>query len=178
MPPEDRPPSSRRSRALVGQISEGGIHGIPLGIGVAAPGPLDTEAGIALGIPTLSGWENAPVRDMVEAALGLPVHLENDGIAAANGEWRFGAGRGLANLVYVTVSTGIGGGVVLDGRLWHGHRGLAGHMTIVPDGQLCACGNRGCWEAYASGTALAEAAKQGLAPDGEILDSRAVFAAA
>lgn len=167
--------------ALVEDLSAGNTHGKPFGIGLAAPGPLDTQAGIALGIPTLSGWEDAPVRDMVEAALGLPVRLENDGIAAANGEWRFGAGRGLANLVYVTVSTGIGGGVVLDGRLAHGHRGLAGHighMTIVPDGQPCACGNRGCWEAYASGTALTEAARQVLPSNGEVLDSRTVFAAA
>lgn len=172
--------------ALVAQIAGNGEHGAPLGIGVAAPGPLDTQSGIALGIPTLTGWENVPVGKLVEEALGLPVRLENDGIAAANGEWRFGAGRGLANLVYVTVSTGIGGGVVLDGRLVHGYRGLAGHighMTIVTDGKPCSCGNRGCWEAYASGTALALAAGQVFSPSertgqAEELDSRAVFAAA
>ncbi|MDP1731852.1 MAG: ROK family protein [Devosia sp.] len=171
---------------LVAEIASGAERGNVLGIGVAVPGPLDTESGTALGIPTLTGWENVPVGRLVEQALGLPVRLENDGIAAANGEWRFGAGRGLANLVYVTVSTGIGGGVVLDGRLVHGQRGLAGHvghMTIVKNGQLCACGNKGCWEAYASGTALARAAKQAFAPDeGGVLqgafDSKAVFAAA
>jgi len=172
--------------ALVTEITSSAERGDVLGIGVSAPGPLDTERGVALGVPTLAGWESVPVGRLIEEALGLPVRVENDGIAAANGEWRFGAGRGLANLVYVTVSTGIGGGVVLDGRLVHGHRGLAGHighMTIVKDGRLCGCGNRGCWEAYASGTALARVARQALAParhDGQPaeFDPGAVFAAA
>lgn len=87
----------------------------------------------------------------------FPVDLENDAIAAAIGEWQFGAGKGLDNLVYVTVSTGIGGGVVSDGRVVRGRKGMAahvGHMSVVPDGELCPCGNRGCFEAYGSGTAL------------------------
>ena len=105
----------------------------------------------------------------------LPVRLENDGIAAALGEWRFGAGRGHANLVYVTLSTGIGGGVVADGRVLRGRMGLAGHvghMTIVRDGAPCPCGNRGCWEAYASGTAFAARASQRL---GRPVTAAAVF---
>lgn len=127
------------------------------GCGVAAPGPLDLERGVSLAPPTLHGWRDVPLRDLLREGLGLPVWLENDANAAALGELRFGAGRGLRHLVYVTVSTGIGGGVVVDGRLLHGNRGLAaeiGHMTIRADSPACSCGNRGCWEALASGTAL------------------------
>ena len=93
----------------------------------------------------------------------MPVVVENDGIAAANGEWRFGSARGLRHFVYVTVSTGIGGGVVVDGRLLHGRRGLAGHvghMIIEPDGPRCSCGASGCFEALASGSALARAGRE------------------
>ena len=92
---------------------------------------------------------------MLEARLGLPVLLENDANAAAVGEWRFGAARGVRSLVFVTVSTGIGGGVIADGRLLHGRRGLAaeiGHMTITDQGEPCFCGAVGCFEAVASGT--------------------------
>ena len=96
----------------------------------------------------------------------LPVVVENDGIAAANGEWRFGSARGLRHFVYVTVSTGIGGGVVVDGRLLHGRRGMAGHvghMIIEPDGPRCSCGASGCFEALASGSALARAGREAAA---------------
>ncbi len=100
------------------------------------------------------------------ARLGLPVIIENDGIAAAYGEWQFGAGRGLDNLVYVTVSTGIGGGVVLDGRLVHGRRGMAGHVghfRLAADGPRCSCGAIGCFEALASGTELGQRARNAAA---------------
>jgi len=158
-----------------------------VGVGVSSPGPIDTERGIALSIPTLAGFVDVPFAQMIEDRIGLPVWLENDGIAAALGEWRFGAGRQKQNLVYVTVSTGIGGGVVSDGRLLRGRRGLAGHighMTIVRDGQPCPCGNKGCWEAYASGTAFGQRARLRAGPiatllgDGASIDGRAVFAAA
>lgn len=128
------------------------------GAGISAPGPIDTVRGVALGVPTLSNWHDIPIVAMIEDALGLRVRLENDAIAAANGEWRFGAGRDLSNLVYVTVSTGVGGGVVLDGRLLHGRMGMAahvGHMIVQRGGERCSCGASGCWEAYASGTAFA-----------------------
>jgi glucokinase len=137
-----------------------------VGLGVCAPGPLDSETGTIIGIPTLPGWEDFPLAATLAQKFGLPVVVENDGIAAANGEWRFGAGRGLRHLVYVTVSTGIGGGVVVDGRLLHGRRGLAGHvghMIMAPDGPICSCGARGCFEALASGSALAEAGRQAAA---------------
>ena len=133
------------------------------GCGICAPGPLDSDTGTIIGIPTLPGWEDFPLRAALSEALGLPVVLENDGIAAANGEWKFGAGRGLSHLVYVTVSTGIGGGVVADGRLMRGRRGMAGHvghMMIGRDGPRCTCGGHGCFEACASGTALNAAARK------------------
>ncbi len=141
---------------LAGRLAEGGEK--PVAAGVCAPGPIDTERGVALGVPTLAGWDGVPIADMIAKELGLPTVVENDAIAAANGEWIFGAGRGFRHMVYVTVSTGIGGGAVVDGRLLHGRAGLAahvGHMIVSPGGALCSCGNRGCWEAYASGTAFA-----------------------
>ncbi len=169
--------------AVTGQIAEAAAkvsQGVErariVGLGICSPGPIDTERGVALGIPTLKGFEDAPLKAMIGEATGLGVAIENDGIAAALGEWRFGAGRGLSNLVYVTVSTGIGGGVVMDGRLAHGRKGLSahiGHMTIVRDGELCACGNLGCWEAYANGAAFSRRAGPGA--DGA---PRTVFAAA
>lgn len=128
------------------------------GAGISSPGPIDTERGLALGVPTLAGWSDIPIASMIQTALNLPVRLENDAIAAAIGEWKFGAGQGLSHLVYVTISTGIGGGVIADGKVLRGRMGMAGHighMTVERDGAPCACGNRGCWEACASGTAFA-----------------------
>jgi glucokinase len=138
--------------------------------GVSSPGPLDLERGRTSDLPTLPGWFDFPLRDTLAERLVLPVVLENDGIAAANGEWKFGAGRGLNHLVYVTVSTGIGGGVVVDGHLMHGRRGMAahvGHMMIAPDGPICGCGGKGCLEALASGTAFGVAARAAGFTDGK-----------
>jgi glucokinase len=135
----------------------------PIGIGVSAPGPLDSETGTIIAIPTLPGWDDFPLAARLTEEFGLPVIVENDGIAAANGEWRFGAARGARHFVYVTVSTGIGGGVVVDGRLLRGRRGLAGHvghMIVEPGGPRCSCGANGCFEALASGSALAAAARE------------------
>ncbi|WP_062119895.1 ROK family protein [Aureimonas sp. AU40] len=137
-----------------------------LGIGLSAPGPLDAANGIALATPTIAGFTDFPLARAVEARSGLPVLLENDGIAAAIGEWRFGAGQGADHMVYATVSTGIGGGIVSDGRVLRGRMGMAGHighMTIVRDGALCACGHRGCFEAHASGTAFLRRAREAAA---------------
>lgn len=137
-----------------------------LGVGVASPGPVDLEAGIARQAPTIQGWFDVPLRAILGERTGLRVELNNDGHVAALGEWRFGSGRGCRHLVYVTVSTGIGGGVITDGKLLLGRHGMAaevGHMTILPDGPLCCCGNHGCWEALASGTALAQFAAEELA---------------
>lgn len=129
----------------------------PIGIGMGAPGPLDPQAGVVIAPPTLSGWHNVPLAEIIERRFALPVRLENDANAAALGEWHFGAGRGAQSMVFVTVSTGIGGGVIADGRILHGRRGLAaeiGHMTITNEGERCFCGAIGCFEAVASGTAL------------------------
>ncbi|MBP2448943.1 ROK family protein [Rhizobium leguminosarum] len=161
-------------------------HASVVGVGVSAPGPLDTVAGIATDIPTLSGFVDFPLKAELQKRFPLPVDLENDAIAAAIGEWQFGIGKGLDNLVYVTVSTGIGGGVISDGRVVRGRKGMAahvGHMSVVPNGELCPCGNRGCFEAYGSGPAFARRAQMRALGNGETtlggaIDSRSVFAAA
>jgi glucokinase len=157
--------------ALVAEVKSA-ANVAPVGIGICAPGPLDSSSGVVLDIPTLPGWHDFPLRDAVAARYGLPALLENDGIAAAFGEWRFGAGRGAQNLVFVTVSTGIGGGVVADGRLLHGHRGMAGHvghLRLAPEGPRCPCGGIGCFEAFASGSALGRRARDTAARSGGFL---------
>lgn len=129
----------------------------PIGIGIGAPGPLDPVAGIVIAPPTLVGWSEVPLARILQDRFNLPVLLENDANAAALGEWRFGAGQGATSMVFVTVSTGIGGGIIADGRVLHGRRGLAGeigHMTITDRSERCFCGGVGCFEAVASGTAL------------------------
>jgi glucokinase len=144
--------------------------------GICAPGPLDVARGIAQATPTIDGFRDYPLRERLAAALGLPVTLDHDGHAATCGEWLHGAGQGAANMVYVTISTGIGGGAVVDGRLQRGRMGMAGHvghMTVAPEGPVCNCGNRGCWEAMAAGPAFATAARAAGFPGGA-----AVFAAA
>lgn len=134
-----------------------------LRVGVGAPGPLDPRRGIIIDAPNLPGWVNLPLRDILQERLGFPVAVGNDANLAALGEWRFGAGRDTQDLLYLTISTGIGGGVIIDGRLLVGHSGLAaelGHMTIDPDGPLCSCGLRGHLEALASGPAIARRARE------------------
>lgn len=131
------------------------------GIGVAAAGILDAEKGVVTTSPNLPGWHNVPLRDIIAERLGLATFLVNDASAAALGEHRFGAGKGLKNMIYLTVSTGIGGGIIVDGRLYTGTDGCAGeigHMTIEAHGPRCNCGNFGCLEALASGSAMAREA--------------------
>ncbi len=138
------------------------------GMGVATPGPLDNRTGIIYSPPNLPAWERVPLRDIVQQHYQrdqLPVYIENDANTAALGEYMFGAGRGCQNMVYLTVSTGIGGGVVIDGKLLEGASGTAaelGHMSIDWNGGLCNCGNRGCLEYYASGTAIARIANEAI----------------
>jgi glucokinase len=149
-----------------------------IGVGLSSPGPLDTAKGITVDLPTIKGMTNYPIRAALEAKLKRKVLLENDGIAAAIGEWKHGAGKGLHSLVYVTVSTGIGGGVIVDGNVLHGRKGMAGHVghqAIYPDGLRCSCGNAGCWEAYAAGPAFATRASKAL---GKIVQPTEVFALA
>jgi glucokinase len=130
-------------------------------IGISAPGPLDPRAGVILTAPNLPGWNEVPLRHIIAAEFGYPTYLGNDANLAALAEGRFGAGRGLKDFIYITVSTGIGGGVITDGRLLLGERGLGaevGHMTLEANGPRCNCGNIGCLEALASGTAIAREA--------------------
>ncbi len=127
-------------------------------IGIAAPGPTNPKQGIVLSAPNIPGWVNMPLRQTLEDRFGVPTYIGNDANLAAWGEWRFGAGQGHHNLLYLTVSTGIGGGVICDDQLLLGENGLAGelgHVTILPDGPLCGCGHRGHLEALASGTGIA-----------------------
>lgn len=134
-------------------------------IGISAPGPLDPRAGVILTAPNLPGWNEVPLRDIVAKEFGYPTYLGNDANLAALAEGRFGAGRGLRDFIYITVSTGIGGGVITDGRLLLGERGLGaevGHMTLEAHGPRCNCGNIGCLEALASGTAIAREAVRRL----------------
>ena len=132
-----------------------------LGIGIAAAGIIDSANGKVIFSPNLPGWHEIPLRDAIEQQFGVPAYLGNDANLAALGEWHFGVGEKVANLIYVTVSTGIGGGIIADGKLYTGACGTAGeigHMTIDVNGPRCRCGNIGCWEALASGTALAREA--------------------
>ncbi len=134
------------------------------GVGIGSPGPLDRETGVVLETPNL-GWTNLPLRDLVARAVELPATLDNDANCAAYGEWWMGAGRGAHTLVGVTIGTGIGGGLVVDGEIFHGSSdsaGEIGHMTIDFTGRRCACGNYGCMEAYASGPNIAARAIEGI----------------
>jgi glucokinase len=126
-------------------------------VGLGAPGPVDWKAGVVVFAPNLSGWRDVPARDRLHQNLDRPVVLENDANAAAYGEFRCGAGRDVRNLVLLTLGTGIGGGIVLDGCLFRGTTDTGaelGHMVIRHGGRKCGCGNRGCLEAYASATAV------------------------
>lgn len=143
---------------LITAVTVGVQHDEISGIGVGTPGPLDPFNGIVLEAPNLKGWINVPLKAILTERTGLPVKVGNDANVAALGEWRFGCGRGCRDFIYVTISTGIGGGVISDRRLLLGRKGIAGevgHMTIQTNGPLCGCGNFGCWETVASGTALA-----------------------
>jgi glucokinase len=133
------------------------------GIAIAAAGAIDTDKGLITSSPNFPGWLNVPLRDMVRKRYGVDTRLVNDASAAALAEHRLGAGRGAANLIYITVSTGIGGGIIVNGELYSGTSGCAGeigHMTIDTNWPECSCGNAGCLEVLASGKAVAGEAKR------------------
>lgn len=137
----------------------------PAAIGVSFGGPVDPTTGTVHLSPHVPGWENVPLRQMLEAEFGAPTSVDNDANAAALGEHRFGAGRGYESLLYVTVSTGVGGGWILDGRPWRGAGGMAGeigHTVVDPTGPVCVCGKRGCVERLASGPYIARRAREWL----------------
>ena len=138
--------------------------------GVDCAGLIDGERGFLHVSPNLSGWENVPLRDIFERELGVPAIVENDANAAAYGEWAMGAGRGLRNFVCLTLGTGVGGGVVINGALYRGSTGFAGeigHTVISAEGPPCACGNRGCLEALIGAKAIVERALGMLRSSGE-----------
>jgi glucokinase len=138
-----------------------------IGIGVGAPGPLDRARGIVVTTPNL-GWTNFPLRDVISERTRLPVRIDNDANCATLGEWWLGAAKGASNVVGMTIGTGIGGGIIIGGRLYHGASDVAGeigHATIDITGRRCKCGNYGCLEAYASGPSIADRAREALSAD-------------
>ncbi len=140
-----------------------------LGVGIGSPGPLDRARGVVIVTPNL-GWRDFPLRDEVSKRVNLPATLDNDANCATLGEWWCGAAKGGRNVVGLTIGTGIGGGLILDGKLYHGASDAAGeigHTTIDSTGRRCKCGNYGCLEAYASGTAIAVRAREVLEGDEE-----------
>ncbi len=137
-----------------------------LGVGVSAAGPIDAATGVIAKAPNLPGWHDVPLTSLLREHLQMPILLDNDANAAAVAEHTFGAGRGCTQMIYITISTGIGGGIITDGHLYRGATGAAGeigHVVLVPDGPLCGCGQRGCLEALASGTAIAREARTAAA---------------
>jgi glucokinase len=163
-----RPTPRHDSGAVLNDVAhvvnelQAGVDGSIVGVGVGVAGGVDQSRSMVYFAPNLA-WSQVPVRAVLEAATQLPVVVENDGAAAAWAETRFGAGVGLQHVVMVTVGTGIGGGIVVDGHVMRGAHGVAaeiGHLNAVPDGRLCGCGRHGCWEQYASGNALVREARE------------------
>lgn len=155
----------RQIKRLIDEVIGDTPRELLLGVGVGTPGPVDGRTGVIYEAPNLAGWIDVPLKSLLRDATGLPVTVGNDANVAALGEWRFGSGGGVDDFVYVTVSTGIGGGVIIDRGLLLGRKGIAGevgHMVVQVDGPRCGCGNLGCWEALASGTALARRAAEAI----------------
>lgn len=145
-----------------------------IGVGIGSPGPLDRERGVVIVTPNL-GWRDYPLRDEISRRVNLRATLDNDANCATLGEWWCGAAKGGKNVVGMTIGTGIGGGLILDGRLYHGASDAAGeigHTSIDSTGRRCKCGNYGCLEAYCSGPAIAERAREAI----ESEESRAIMA--
>jgi glucokinase len=163
-------PTPRGADAVIDQMVAGArkvmeVNGLSPaqvgGVGIGAPGPLDLKNGIVLDMPNLPGFRNVAIRDRVSAGLGLPAALENDANAAGLGEYLCGAGQGRGDMVLLTLGTGVGGGIVIDGKVLHGYHDVGaelGHMIVVPGGEPCGCGQRGCLERYCSATFMAQRA--------------------
>lgn len=137
-----------------------------IAIGADAPGPINPETGILFNAPNIPDWVNYPLKQIIADQFDVPVVVANDANAAGYGEWRFGAGQGHKDMLFFTISTGIGGGVISNGNLLLGSHGLAaelGHITISPDGPLCGCGQKGHLESYSSGTGIARYITEQLA---------------
>jgi glucokinase len=144
-----------RIESVIDRLADG--HAVK-GVGVAVPGPLDGRTGVVYSPPNLPGWDTIPLKERLERRFAYPVRVENDANAAAWGEYWFGAGERTAPMLYLTVSTGIGGGWILDGKIYRGadtFAGEVGHILVDPAGPPCSCGRRGCLESLASGWAIA-----------------------
>lgn len=140
------------------------------GMGIGFPGPLNVETGTIFNPPNLNGWDSVPLRDILKKELRVPVSIENDANAAALGEWWKGAGSGTSSLFCITLGTGVGGGIILDGKVWHGASSIAGeigHTTIIRDGIKCTCGNTGCLEAYACSGGILKRVNNALSEERE-----------
>jgi len=160
-------------QATMRRMTHGLLAQVPgqlVAIGVSFGGPVDAARGLVRLSHHIPGWEEIPLAEQLRAEFGAPAAADNDANVAALGEWRFGAGQGCESLLYVTISTGIGGGWVLGGRIWGGADGMAGeigHMIVRPGGTLCDCGRRGCLEAEACGRAIAAKARARLLDEGQ-----------
>ena len=158
-------------RQLLACEKDGQCGYTPIGIGIGSPGPINLRTGVLGLLPNLPGWEKFPLRDALNRATGLAVTLDSDANAAALAEWKLGAGKstGLSSMVMLTLGTGVGSGIILNGKVWQGMFGMGGevgHTTVDPQGLLCGCGSRGCLEMYASANGLIRLAKTiALAPD-------------
>ncbi len=140
----------------------------PFAIGVASPGAIDVKRGVVTSSPNFPDWIEKPFGKDIEKRLKIPVALDNDGAAAALGERWSGAAKGWSDFIMLTLGTGIGGGIILEGKVWRGISGMAGevgHINVVPDGRLCGCGSRGCVETYSSATGVARTAREMMSGD-------------
>ena len=155
---------SRLIESIKGQQESAGKRGLAVtAVGVGVPGVIQSDRGIVVKSPNFPDWNNLPIKDSLEKALNLPVTVENDANAAALGEqWR-GAGSGIRSMILLTLGTGVGGGIILNNEIWQGADGMAGelgHMTIIPDGRRCGCGNTGCLEMYASARGIVQSYRE------------------
>jgi glucokinase len=162
-----RPPDVLRELFRLGHaaVSKAAL-GEPGIVGIGCGGPVDTATGVVDQPPNLPGWSRVPVTTLTEAEFGRPVRLENDAVAAVLGEYHYGSGQGANTFAYLTVSTGVGGAIMIDGqpiRGRSGNGGEIGHMIVIHNGRPCNCGSAGCLEAYVSGTSIAGIAAEGLA---------------
>ncbi|HUU58985.1 MAG TPA: ROK family protein [Phycisphaerae bacterium] len=183
-------PVDRGAEGVVEQMVQGAEklirdEGIPrdqvMGVGIGSPGPINLSDGIIISMPNIPGMDDCPLRDRVSAGLNLPAVLENDANAAAYGEYVCGAGGNSGDMVLLTLGTGIGSGIILDGKILHGSHeigGELGHMIVAPGGELCGCGQRGCLERHSSATYMAQYAARLIREEGrpsslrEVLDRK------
>ncbi|MGD9959671.1 ROK family protein [Nocardioides sp.] len=170
--PGRRVPPELVERAIAEAVVEA-AGGVPIAaVGVAAAGFVDRDGSRVMFAPHLP-WQGEDVRVRLQKRIAAPVILDNDANAAAWAEYRYGAARGAGSAIIVTMGTGIGGAIVLGGRLWRGRNGMAGefgHMQVVPDGQRCECGGQGCWEQYSSGNALVRVARSRMGVEPSVLE--------